>query len=54
MTKEEVLATLTKTGDERFNEAVKAFSAADLLDKVRFTAKILVLKDGTEVSKDEL
>ena len=54
MTKEEIIKSLTLEGISRFNEAVKAFSKAGMLKKVKFTAKILVLKDGTEIKKDDL
>ena len=54
MTKEEILAGLKLEDEERFNEAVKAFSSAGMLAKVRYTARILVLKDGTEITKEQI
>lgn len=55
MTKDEVLATLQLTGDERFTEAVKAFSAAGLLKNVKMgTVKCIILTDDTELSPEDL
>jgi hypothetical protein len=55
VTKEEVLAALTKEGLERFNEAVKLFSSNGLLKGVKSGAtRIIVLTDDTELGVDDL